>query len=473
MHLDYNEQFCKEAKPISDRQLTGPQLAIANEAVNKAIELQEMISKKHIQPGSDKIGVARALESLEFSEKVIEANSGAKELAFGEAMGKELQFAADPLSPAIGNWTFASLNMVVQQVGSSTQKDTALGLAFPDKSVPEWKVMLDRIAPNSGMLSEFGGDSSPLEMMRPLDTFALEYQPALYANRTQLTAKHIMFDRKRGEASFDQRGVGQLVAYNSVNLVTAALTRKHYLLNQAIFNNGFQYLQQTISSNIPTGNYINMEPMGTLNPDGSVTYATVNPNYTPLIAITNIINNPAFIIYRPYVRGFLCNGADLQAIMNHPNVKAVTNLLAMGQASNVGSKSMEVVMGDLTAELTTYFAPGFEFPLIADDRAWLGQDSAGVADYSSQNFFVPRGKIYVMLDLTAMGGQNGAFHLTYNEVDPNYESPTIGLFTGVFPRNLFNSDTTNRLDIVAALAGAPAVYMPEAQFILQNLYDNV
>ena len=49
----------------------------------------------------------------------------------------------------------------------------------------------------------------------------------------------------------------------------------------------------------------------------------------------------------------------------------------------------------------------------------------------------------------------------------------MGLFTGVFNRNLENSDTVNRLDIVASLAGAPAVYMPEACFTLTGLYSNV
>ena len=78
-----------------------------------------------------------------------------------------------------------------------------------------------------------------------------------------------------------------------------------------------------------------------------------------------------------------------------------------------------------------------------------------------------------MLDLTPMGGQNGAFQLTYNEVDPNIEAPAMGLYTGVFNRNLHNADTVNRIDIVGALSGAPAIYMPEAQFILTGLYSNV
>jgi len=53
------------------------------------------------------------------------------------------------------------------------------------------------------------------------------------------------------------------------------------------------------------------------------------------------------------------------------------------------------------------------------------------------------------------------------------DSPAMGLFTGVFSRNLHNADTVNRIDVVASLAGAPAIYMPEAQFFLTGLYNNV
>ncbi len=459
----YNEDLCQNTAPIMRTDLSKEH----NEIVRKGLELNEIIKSDIFKP--DKL--AKAMQGLEFSEETV-----------NHVAGQELQFADDVATPAIGNWTFGSLNMIVQEVGSSLQKDTLLGLAFPDKSVPMYKVLLDRIAANSGILPEFGGDSSVLPTVRPLDTYGLTYEPGLWAGRTMLTAKNIMFARKRGQAMFDERGIGQLVAYNSVNLVTQAMTRKKYLLNQAIFFNGFSYGGATIASNIPSANYIAMyEPMGTLNADGSVTYATVDPLYTPFIAITNILNNPLFLIYRRYIRGVICNGADLQAMMNHPNVKSVTNLM-VANSTSLSTKKLEVQMGDLVKELNAYYAPSFDFPLLADDDVWLQENADGTRKVtpndatnpaSAQQFFVPRGYLYVLLDLTEMGGQNGAFQLTYNEVDPNVESPAMGMFTGVFNRNLQNSDTTNRLDIVAALAGAPAVYMPEAQFILTGLYSNV
>lgn len=439
-----------------------------NITVEKAMEFNKAIAitKNNITP--DKIGYLA--QGLEFSESAIQGS---------------LQLASTPdlATPAIGNWTFGSLNMLIQEVGSSIDPDTRLSLAFPDKSVPMYKTMVDRIAGNTGILPEFAGDNAVLPTVRPLDTYGLEYQPALYAGRTMLNAKDIMFARKRGVGSFDERGIGQLVAYNSVNLITQALTRKKLLLNQAIFYNSFVFGGETISSNIPGANYIAMyEAMGTLNTDGSITYATSDPLYTPFIAITNILNNPMFIKYRPYIRGIIVNGADLQGMMNHPNVKPVTNLL-MATNGTLNGKSMSVAIGDQVQTLNTYYAPGFEFPLIPDDGVWQNQTATGVGATSpndaqslygqgAQNFFVPRGRMFVLLDITAFGGQLGAFHLTYNEVDPNIEAPAMGLFTGVFNRNLQNSDVTNRLDLVAALAGAPAVYMPEACFILTGLYSN-
>jgi len=406
-------------------------------------------------------------EGLEFSEKTIEG----------------IQLSSDDANtPFLGNWTAGTLNMIVQEVGSSIEKDTLLSMAFPDKAVPQYKVVLDRIVGNTGILPEFGGDSSTLPTVRPLDTYVLEYQPGLWGARTSLGSKDIMFARQRGNITLADRGIGQLLAYNTVNLVVQAITRKKYLLNQALFNNSFIYGGTAINSNIPSSNYIAMyESMGTLNADGSVTYSSIDPYYTPFIAITNILNNPIFLKYRRYIRGIVCNGADLQAMMNHPNVKAVTNLM-MAAGTSLGNKKLSVQIGDMVKELNAYYAPSFEFPLLADDDVWVQQNSNGTTQTtpndatnlaSAQQFFVPRGKMYVMLDLTAMGGQNGAFHLTYNEIDPNVDSPAMGLFTGVFSRNLHNADTVNRIDVVASLAGAPAIYMPEAQFFLTGLYNNV
>ncbi len=438
---------------------------ISDEIVEKCVEFSEAL-QKHTELGKNVDKMQKLAQGLEMSESTIEG----------------LQFATDVETPFVGNWTAGTLNMVVQEVGSSIEKDTILSLAFPDKAVPMYKVILDRIVGNTGIAPEMDGNNSPIPTIRPLDTYVLEYQPGLWGGRTILSSKDIMFARKRGNTTLSDRGIGQLIAYNTVNLVTQIMTRKKYLLNQAIFNNGFTYDGQNISSNIPSANYIAMyESMGTLNADGSVTYASTDPYYTPFIAITNILNNPIFLKYRRYIRGIVCNGADLQAMMNHPNVKAVTNLL-MAASTSLGSKKITVQVGDLVKELNAYYAPSFEFPLLADDDVWVNQNADGTTKTtpndatntaSAQNFFVPRGKMYVLLDLTPMGGQNGAFHLTYNEVDPNIETPAMGLFTGVFNRNLHNSDQVNRIDIVGTLSGAPGVYMPEAQFILTGLYPNV
>lgn len=460
MYLDHKE--IKENKFQFKTELKKPQ----QEVVDKCLEFNEAVNKIDQLKGNKDLQIKLA-DGLEFSESTLSA----------------LEFASpDTANPVIGNLTFGTLNMLVQEVGSSIEKDTILSLAFPDKSVPMYNVMLDRIVGNTGILPEMGTDSSTLPTVRPLDSYALTYQPGLWGARTMLNSQDIMFARMRGERTFEDRGIAQLVAYNSVNMVTQAMTRKKYLLNQAIFFNNFTYAGATVASNIPAANYVAMyEPLGSLNADGSVVYNTADPLYTPFVAFTNILNNPIFLKYRRYIKGLICNGADLQAIMDHPNVKTTTNLL-MAAGASLGNKTMEVQIGDMVKTLNTYYAPSFQFPLLADDDVWVGQNPDGTTQttpndatnpLSAQNFFVPRGRLYVLLDLTPMGGQCGAFHLTYNQVDPNVEAPAMGLFTGVFNRNLNNADTINRLDIVAALAGAPAIYMPEAQFILTGLYSNI
>jgi len=470
MRNDYNSESCVDVAPIM-RAPSHKYAKKCDEIAAKVVEINQIVQKSaNCTIDARKDYIKDAVQGLQFSESTIDlVERGAIQLAEGD------------VTPLIGNYTFATLNMIVQEVGSSIENDTLLSLAFPDKLVPEYNVILDRITGVSGILPEFAGDSAPIPTARPLDTYALQYRAGLWAARTILTAKHIEFDRRRGGTGFNERGIAQLVAYNTTNLITQAITRKKYLLNQAIFFNGFSYNGADITSNIPAQNYIPMSsPLGTLNADGSVEYNN-DPLYNSFIQLTNILNDTRFLKYRRYIRGILTNGADLQAIMNHPNLKAVTNLMVSNTMS-LGNRKLSIQMGNLVKELTAYYAPSFEFPLLADDDVWVGQNPDGVMKTSpndatdpnsAQNFFVPRGYMYVLLDLQAMGGQNGAFHLTLNEVDPNVQSPAMGLFTGVFSRNLNNSDTTNRLDIVASFAGAPAVYMPEAQFILTRLYQNV
>lgn len=441
---------------------------VAFEAKTKLSDKHQEIVEKALE-FSEKLATDTRLQNL----TLLQTQNLAQGMDFSEATvkGMEVQFS-DPAVPFVGNWTTGTLNMVIQEVGSSMEPNTLLSMEFPDKPNPELLVILDRMSPNSGILPEFDGESSSLPGIRPLDSYGVQYEPGLWAGRCSIGSKQIMFARQRGGKDFATRGFGQMIAYNTVNLTTQALTRKKQLLVAAIFNNGFTYAGQTINSNIPAGNYVALESMGALNADGSVTYANSDPLYSPLTAITNILNNPEFLKYREYMVGIVMNAADLQAIMNHPNVKPVTNIFSAASAS-LGSRKLTLQIGDMTKELFGYYAPGFDVPLMADASVWLGQNADGTADDSAQNFFIPRGSMKVMLDLTSVGGQSGAFHLTYNQVDPNADNPAMGLFLGAFPRNLNNSDTVNRMDMVVGLAGAPAVYMPEAQFILNSLYSNV
>lgn len=464
---NYNDEVAfSELSPIMDgRKLSADSRKIADEVIEKAMSVNSILSKHSVDSGR----LSKIVEAAQFSESTMEFAENHSEALI---QGSGLKLAENPNFSYVGNWTVAALELVIQEIGSSMEKDSILSLSFPDTPVRAYEVFVDRVAPNSGILPEFGGDSSNLPTIKPLDSFGLKYRPGLWAGRTSLTSKHLFYDRALGKDRLDERGVGQRVAYNSVNVLTMAYTRKKKLIADAIFNNGFIYAGQTVSSNIPNGNYIALsQPIGVLNNDGSVTYNTADPLYNPFIAITNIVNNPAFLKYRKYIKAIVVNGADLQAIMNHPAVKSLTNLLYTASASL--NKTINIEVDGVVKELTGYFAPGFDIPIVADDDVWVGQDQYGNSDNSQQKFFIPRGRMFVLMDFPNQEGSLGGFHLTYNELDPNVENPVMGYFTGIFNRNLQNSEITNRIDIVGGFAGAPAVYRPEAIIIYTGLYSNV
>lgn len=441
------------------------------EIVEKVIQLNEGAEKYNSNSNNKLNYLLSGAKELELSENTIKALEGYQ---FGVA-------DVNAVDPLLGNSTLGTLGMIIQEVGSSVKKDGILSMMFPDKAVPTYKVLLDRIAPNAGILPEFGGDSNVMPSVRPLDTYLLEYKGGLWGAKVSLHAHDIAYARERGAKGFDLRGIGQLTAYNTVNLVTQAMTRKKKLLVDAIFNNGFTYNGASVGSNIPSGNSIAISSMGTLNANGSVTYSNADPLYNPIQQITNIIDNPLFLKYRAHIKGILLNTADLRAIMNHPNVKAVSNYF-MATGVSLGTKKINVQIGEFSKDVTAYYAPSFDVPFIADDEVYIQSNVDGTKkttpndatnSASAQQYFIPRGKMLVLLDLSSTGGVAGGFHLTYNEIDPNTTAPAMGLYTGVFNRNLHNSDNTvNRLDIVASLSGGPAIYMPEAIFTITSLYSS-
>ncbi len=423
----------------------------ADLCVEKMVAFSEF-AKKNSHVFEKKESIKNVMKDLEFSESTVKT---ALKFADGDGVGGGL----------IGNWTISSLNMFIQEVGSSVNQNTVLNAIFPDKPVASYNVILDRIQGNNGIAGEFGGDNSVLPVVDPLYTYEKSYKPALFASKTWISAKQMMYFRKRGESVFDDRGLGQLVSYNMVNLTIQQLTRKKQLLADAVFNNGFAYAGGTINSNIPSGNYFTVAPMGTLLPNGLCDYSTLDPYYNPFRQLGSIINNPIFRKYLPYVKGVVVNSMDLINMTNHPNVQAIMNAMNTTIAAIKEVKTLQI--NNVAVELATYLLPGFEFPIFSDADAWVQTDG-------TQNFFIPQGQFFVVLDLSAMGASTlGAFHLTYNEVDPNATSPAQGLFAGVFARNLNTSDTTNRLDIVASLSGGPAIYMSEAIFVGNGLYSNV
>ena len=452
---------------------SGEVTAISSDKMDGLIELNKAITQLQL---ADTDAILKLSDSLGVSGKSV-ANyfnkiSYIPDVGAGEKPVKLI--LADELNPIVGSFTSAGLGLVIQEVGSGATSVGVLDLICPNKSVESYNSWLDRMRGATGIAPEFGGDNSMLPNIRALDRYTIGFTPGLWGGRISLGSKIITYGREMGTRGLGDRGIGQIVAYNTEYLYTQNYTRKKSLLVDMLWKNGYTYAGTTQATNIPEANFIEMyESMGTLNADGSVTYSTTDPTYTPLIAITNVCNHPLVLKYRKAIAGVLMADADLQAIMNHPNIKGVTNLFLANSQGN----GLKVKVGDITREIATYYAPGFDIPLLSDSDVWENQNTDGTPNNASQQFFVPRGTMMLVLDFSKMDDKSqrqlAAFHLCYNEVDPNTEAPAMGFFAGAFSRNLNNSNTVNQLDLVVSLSGNPAAYMPEAMFFLTGLYSNV
>lgn len=442
--------------------------ALVEKVTNFSGEVSRLMTSaysQNIMPSVEKFKDATAdiADKLNFSEESINVLQNSVSKLNDQDI---LQFAANsPMTNGVdigGAQTSAFLPFLVQEVGTQVDQRSVLSTVLTDKICPTFTVQLDRLAPNLGIAPETYGDSTPIFRTPLLDSKVQEYSAGSWGVACEISPSKMNYSRQLGggNAGLATRGFGQMIAYNQVNLLTQCLVRKNYTMYQAVFNNGFSYGGRTISSNIPTENNLIINPMGVLNVDGSVTYNTTNPIYTPLIELTNILNNPVFIKYRPYIKGILMNAADLQAIMNHPNVKSVTNW------TNASREKLSEIVPNLTSSVIGYYAPGFTYPLIGDAGGWLSTDKVW-------NWYIPRGKMFIMLDFPDMG----AYHLTINEFDPANAmpgaTPTCGLFSAMFNRNLTNSENSNKVILVSTLAGAPALYRTEAFFTIDGLYSNV
>jgi hypothetical protein len=410
-----------------------------------------------------------------------EANLTSGSIRMNEYGGLRFSAGDSPMVP--GNWTVASLNMVVQEVGSSMSPTFILSEMFPDMSVPQQTVFLDKYAPNTGALPPYvNGATTPLPVVNPLQSKVLQYQSGLFGARTIIDDQTMAYVRQRGNPNFGVNGLAQTLAVNTQNLLTQAYTRKKLLISETIFNNGFNYDGASINSNIPTANFLSMTPIGSISANGTVTYNT-DPLYNPLTVLFQLVNNPAILKYRQYMRGIVFNSVDLSNIMNHPAVKAVTNAWTTATAGRWSTNPQNMQSGILNSILT-YYNPSFEIPLIGDTDVWQdqtidGQPSTSPNDFtnpnSAQRQFIPTGKAVILMDFSRAGGMVatpiGSFINTINKVDPAMQA--MGLFTGVFTRNLTNSDNINSIQLVTALAGAPALYRNEAIFVLKDIYSNI
>lgn len=392
--------------------------------------------------------------------------------------------AANP-SP-IGNYTFGTLNMLIQEWGSTLTKDFSLSTMFPDIMVPEYKVMVERVTRVAGLINDWSINAE-FPAVRPLDTYGYEFEPAFHAGEIKLGAQEIFFARKKGGGNFKDRGLRQMIAMNSVNLMGKINTKKKMNLIDAVMGNGFSYLGTNFGSGVGAAQVYNIDTskVGTnawwsQNSVGRVT--TYNANAFPLQDLANMISSwQSLLMYRHALKAIIFAYQDLVNLLNHPNVWTLKNYLAM---SHEGSFFQS--LGDKILEYSLPSHP--EVKLVADKDIFVPESLDGTARTANgiaqandpfplspvvnpQSLF-PTGIAMMAVDVSENGGRLGAYHLTINPASRNLERPEMGYSMQVVPE-LDNPRSAPSISLIGSLSGAPAIYMPEAIFLLSGYINFV
>lgn len=418
----------------------------------------------------------------------------AKEVSFSEGRISELQKSSSESQQSsfsepyglVGNYTTAPMELLIQDIGTMPTVTPLLTSMFPNIPVSAQQVFIDKMQGFSGIAGEVNEDGL-IPVANRLNSYALQYSAGLWGVRIDIPVQDLLYKRMMGGSSLAQRGYLQEIAYNTINAVQKCNVRQHKLISDMIFNNGFTYRGADIVSNIPSDNIINLSaPIGSLDQTtGDVTYNTTS-GFNPFSALAAALGAPILQKYRSCIKGMLINALDYQYMLSHPNSLALNGSLAMGSA--LLDRSINISINNITKEVMAFFGTGQPIPLIPDNSLWVQDDVYGntattpnlaygtlSGQTGAQQYFVPRGKILLLMDYSILGysGPAGAFHMTLSPLDMNYAEPAQGLFTAVVNRNLSNSDYMNKVSIFAGLSGGPALYRPNDIFMIGGLYSNV
>ena len=451
---------------------------ILQKKIDELVQRSELIDEMLVKGVTDETSLSEAF-SMEINEvgDTTELSEGAYATLVERApMMAEL---ADAANPPIGDYTFGTLNMLIQEVGSTLTKDFSLSTMFPDITVPEYKVMVDRVTRVAGLIADWSPNAE-IPVVRPLDTYGYEFQSAFHAGRITLGAQEIFFARKKGGGNFKDRGMRQMIAFNSVNLMGKINSRKKINLINAVMGNGFTYEGNVFGSGVPSQQVYNISGGVTANAwwnqsisTGRITYSTTS---NPAIDLANMIASwNALLPYRHLVKSIIFAYQDLVALLNNPQMWTLKNYLAM---SHDGSFFRS--LGDKILEYTLPSHP--EITLVADKDVFVPENADGTAPFANNTYgqtnvvtptsFFPSGTAMIALDVSEFGGRLGAYHLTINPASRNLDRPEMGYSMQVVPE-LDDPKGAPTINLIGTLAGAPAVYMPEAIFLIQGFINFV
>lgn len=459
-----------------------------NSKTQEIVERSEVLDQMLLKGSASEKDLSEAL-SIEINESgdTLEVTDSlmAQLSERGEMIAELGDSAFAPASNTIGNFTFGSLGMLISEVGSTLTKDFSLTTMLPDLTVEEFKVMVERVSRVAGQIADWAPNAE-FPAVRPLDTYAYEFEPAFNAGEVKLGAQEIFYARKKGGGNFKDRGLRQLVAMNSVNLLGKINAKKKNNIVNTLLGNGFQWLGQTFAAGIPSQNvWSPPSAWWTVSKTtGVITYN--NTTSYPLIDLASMISSwIALLPYRHAIKAIVFSYQDLVTLLNHPNVSdaygsgGLKNYLAMSHDNNFFKN-----LGD---RILSYVLPSHpDVKLIADKDIYVPEAADGSARFAytvngvnvdplstptsgtvSPTSFIPSGNAMIILDMSDIGAKLGAYHLTINPSSSNFDKPMMGYNLEV--KNVVNQPSSApSISIVGSLAGAPAIYMPEAVFIMNG-----
>jgi hypothetical protein len=380
----------------------------------------------------------------------------------------------------LGNYTLEQINVLISDIGTSIEKENALTQFCPNVNRTSFNAISTIWDRPAGIAPEMGVDSAPIPSVNMLGNRQQNYVYGQWGFKISINAQNIFYARKMGgTSSFGDDGLPQLISLHTIFGQILLNTRKKQVIANAILNNAFTYNGRTVNMGIPADNILHMNPIGTLNADGTFNQSSYSTSSNPMVDLNNMLSQRRLATQLvQYADLLLFHDYDLTNIMNNPLVKASQNYMMMGKGRVPDDNQIK----NSSKYFNKYWqAPSLDIPCGSMMDSWIesnayGQSTPSTVTNDNTKYFLPQGR-FVVLTNFANSANNSTGHSmqwanTPNQLDPMQEA--IGEFTAVVPRNIQNSETTtNRLDLFFGLSGGPEPIRPSGIWTGDSIYSNI